>query len=281
MNRLRGEGLYKLNQSPYEMLLRQVLTHGEKRDDRTGTGTLSIFGTEMRFDLRNGTLPLITTKFVSWKTIAHELLWFLSGDTNIKYLQDNGVKIWDEWADESGNLGPVYGAQWRSWTHTSDHGVQVIDQIADVIDSLKNNPNSRRHIVSAWNVGEIDDMALPPCHMMFQLYVSGDGKLSCKLTQRSADMFLGVPYNIASYAMLTHMIAQQAGLTAGELIWSGGDTHIYLDHIEQVKEQLTRSAYEFPQLILQKAESIDDYTIDHFHVMNYQSHPALKGKVSV
>jgi len=264
----------------YEDLLRKVLTEGTYKEDRTGTGTLSIFGAQMRFNLSEG-FPLITTKKVFTKGIIHELLWILNGNTNIQYLTDNGVHIWDEWADEDGNLGPVYGAQWRSWLGVdSSENPVFIDQITNVIESIKTNPDSRRHIVSAWNVAELDQMALPPCHAFFQFYVA-DGKLSCQLYQRSGDLFLGVPFNIASYSLLTHMVAQQTGLEVGDFVHTIGDAHIYSNHIDQVKEQLTREAYEFPTLKLNKAEDIFAYTYEDFKIEGYQHHPAIKGDVAV
>src|SRR5437016_5943133 len=226
----------------YHDLMRHVIKHGAKKTDRTGTGTKSVFGYQMRFDLTEG-FPLLTTKKVHTKSIIHELLWFLKGDTNIKYLKENGVTIWDEWADENGNLGPVYGSQWRSWKTTDG---RTIDQISHVIEQIKKNPDSRRLIVSAWNVGEIDKMKLPPCHAFFQFYVA-NGKLSCQLYQRSADTFLGVPFNIASYALLTCMLAQQTGLEPGEFVWTGGDVHIYDNHMDQVLKQLAREPYDYPQ----------------------------------
>ncbi|MCW2132155.1 thymidylate synthase [Arthrobacter sp. VKM Ac-2550] len=263
--------------TPYEDLLREVMTSGTVKSDRTGTGTRSVFGRQIRFDLAEG-FPLITTKRVHFKSVALELLWFLRGDSNAKWLQERGVKIWNEWADENGELGPIYGVQWRSWP-TPDGG--HIDQIADLVEGLKNNPDSRRHIVSAWNVAEIKNMALPPCHAFFQFYVA-DGKLSCQLYQRSADMFLGVPFNIASYALLTLMLAQQAGLEPGEFVWTGGDVHIYDDHVDQVTEQLGREPYPYPQLrILRKPASIFDYDFEDFELLNYQHHPAIKAPVAV
>ncbi|WP_394939614.1 thymidylate synthase [Psychromicrobium sp. YIM B11713] len=263
--------------TPYEDLLREVLAHGTSKSDRTGTGTRSVFGRQIRFDLADS-FPLITTKRVHFKSVAMELLWFLRGDSNVRWLQENGVRIWNEWADEDGELGPVYGVQWRSWP-TPDG--QHIDQIAQLMEGLKSNPDSRRHLVSAWNVAEISKMALPPCHTFFQFYVA-DGKLSCQLYQRSADMFLGVPFNIASYALLTLMIAQQVGLEPGEFVWTGGDVHIYDDHLEQVEEQLSRAPYPYPQLrITRKPESIFDYNFEDFEVVNYQHHPTIKATVAV
>ena len=260
----------------YEDLLRDVFEHGTHKDDRTGTGTRSLFGRQIRFDLSEG-FPLITTKRVHLKSIVGELLWFLRGESNISWLTENGITIWDEWADDRGELGPVYGVQWRSWpTPSGEH----IDQIAQVIDQIKNNPDSRRIIVSAWNVADIPNMALAPCHAFFQFYVA-DGKLSCQLYQRSADMFLGVPFNIASYALLTHMIAQQTGLAVGDFVWTGGDCHIYDNHVEQVTEQLSRQAYPFPTLELTKRDSIFDYEISDVAVAGYEHHPAIKAPVAV
>lgn len=261
----------------YLDLCRHVLENGSKKEDRTGTGTISTFGYQMRFDLEKG-FPLLTTKKLHTKSIIHELLWFLSGDTNIDYLQKNGVRIWNEWADENGNLGPVYGKQWRSW-ETADG--KTIDQIKDVINQIKTNPNSRRMIVSAWNVGEIDQMALPPCHCLFQFYVA-DGKLSCQLYQRSADIFLGVPFNIASYALLTMMIAHVTDLQPGEFVHTLGDAHIYLNHIEQVKLQLTRDPYPLSKMMINPdVKDIFSFTFDDFALINYESHPHIKGEVSV
>jgi len=263
-------------QTQYEDLLRDVLEHGTWKADRTGTGTRSVFGRQIRYDLSQG-FPLITTKRVHFKSLAYELLWFLRGDSNIKWLTDNGVTIWNEWADESGDLGPVYGVQWRSWpTPDGSH----IDQISSVIEQIKRNPDSRRLLVSAWNVSELDKMALPPCHLLFQFYVA-DGKLSCLLYQRSCDMFLGVPFNIASYSLLTHMVAAQTGLEPGEFIWTGGDCHIYDNHLEQVKLQLSREPYPFPTLTLSPRDSIFDYTYEDFHLHDYQHHPGIKAPVAV
>ncbi|CAH0299350.1 Thymidylate synthase [Arthrobacter sp. Bi26] len=263
--------------TPYEDLLRDVLEHGTHKSDRTGTGTLSVFGRQLRFDLSKS-FPLVTTKRVHFKSVAVELLWFLRGDTNVKWMQDQGVTIWDEWADADGELGPVYGVQWRSWP-TPDGG--HIDQIAELIENLKSNPDSRRHIVSAWNVSELKDMALPPCHAFFQFYVA-DGKLSCQLYQRSADTFLGVPFNIASYALLTLMVAQQTGLEPGEFVWTGGDVHIYDNHMDQVLKQLAREPYDYPQLnITRKPDSIFDYTLEDFEVVGYQHHPTIKAPIAV
>ena len=264
-------------QTPYEDLLRHVLETGAAKSDRTGTGTTSVFGAQLRFDLSEG-FPLITTKRVHFKSIAYELLWFLRGESNVGWLRDNGVTIWDEWADADGELGPVYGVQWRSWPTTSGGH---IDQIAQVIETLKSDPDSRRIIVSAWNVAEIPEMALAPCHALFQFYVA-DGKLSCQLYQRSADLFLGVPFNIASYALLTHMVAQQAGLEVGDFIWTGGDCHIYDNHVEQVTEQLTREPYALPKLrITRTPDSIFDYRYDDFEIVDYVHHPAIKAPVAV
>lgn len=263
--------------TPYEDLLRRILIEGAHKGDRTGTGTLSLFGDQLRFNLADG-FPLITTKRVPVRWIAEELFWFLRGETNVRSLQERGVTIWDEWADpQTGDLGPVYGAQWRAWS-TPDGG--SIDQIAQAMDLLRNDPDSRRIIVSAWNVADIPKMALSPCHAFFQFYVA-DGKLSCKLTQRSADMFLGVPFNIASYALLTHMFAQQTDLEVGDLIWSGGDTHIYINHLEQVTEQLSRTAFPFPTLQLRKATSILEYTMDDITIVDYQHGPAISAPVAV
>ncbi|QNF35206.1 thymidylate synthase [Adhaeribacter swui] len=261
----------------YLHLLNHIINTGTKKKDRTGTGTLSVFGYQMRFNLTDG-FPLVTTKKVHLKSIIHELLWFLKGDTNIKYLKDNGVSIWDEWADENGNLGPVYGSQWRCWP-TPDGG--HIDQITQVINQIKANPDSRRLIVSAWNVAEINNMKLPPCHAFFQFYVA-DGKLSCQLYQRSADVFLGVPFNIASYALLTLMVAQVCQLEPGEFIWTGGDTHLYLNHLEQAELQLNREPRPLPQMHLNPAvTSIFDFTYADFKLENYNPHPAIKAPVAV
>ncbi|EKD70076.1 MAG: hypothetical protein ACD_46C00650G0004 [uncultured bacterium] len=257
--------------------LQHILTHGVQKIDRTGVGTLSVFGYQMRFNLSEG-FPLITTKKLHTRSIFHELLWFLRGDTNIAYLKQNGVSIWDEWADENGNLGPVYGKQWRSWQAADG---RVIDQITNLITQIKTNPDSRRLLVNAWNVGEVDKMALPPCHLLFQFYVA-DKKLSCQLYQRSADSFLGVPFNIASYSLLTCMIAQQCDLEPGDFIWTGGDCHIYVNHMEQVNLQLSRAPYPLPQIhIKRNPTSVFDYQYDDFEVVNYQSHPHIKGAVAV
>jgi thymidylate synthase len=257
--------------------LKHILDHGVSKQDRTGTGTRSVFGYQMRFDLNEG-FPVVTTKKLHLRSIIHELLWFLKGETNIKYLKENGVSIWDEWADDEGNLGPVYGKQWRSWETTDG---RVIDQIGQVIEQIKINPDSRRLIVSAWNVGELERMALAPCHLLFQFYVAED-KLSCQLYQRSADSFLGVPYNIASYSLLTTMIAEQCGLQAGDFIWTGGDCHIYSNHMEQVNLQLSREPYPLPQLVLRRRpDSILDYKFEDFELVNYRSHPSISAPVAV
>ena len=257
--------------------MRHVRDTGARKEDRTGTGTLSVFGHQMRFDLGDG-FPLVTTKKCHLKSIIHELLWFLSGDTNVKYLQDNGVRIWNEWADEEGNLGPVYGYQWRSWPTA---GGGHIDQISQVIEQIRNTPDSRRMIVSAWNVGEIDNMALPPCHMMFQFYVA-DGRLSCQLYQRSADIFLGVPFNIASYALLTMMIAQVCGLAPGDFVHTLGDAHLYTNHLEQANEQLSRKPYPLPVLkINPEVKSIFDFKFEDFELVGYEAHPHIKAVVAV
>ncbi|MCL2595153.1 MAG: thymidylate synthase [Promicromonosporaceae bacterium] len=262
--------------SPYEDLLRDVMASGTHKNDRTSTGTTSVFGRQIRYNLATG-FPLITTKRVHLKSVVGELLWFLRGDSNVGWLQEHGIRIWNEWADDDGELGPVYGVQWRSWpTPNGGH----IDQIAQVVNQIRTNPDSRRHIVTAWNVAEIDNMALPPCHLLFQFYVA-DGRLSCQLYQRSADLFLGVPFNIASYALLTHMVAAQTGLAVGDFVWTGGDCHIYDNHREQVAEQLSREPYPFPTLRLGKRDSIFDYTFDDVVVENYQHHPAIKAVVAV
>ncbi|MFC9996151.1 thymidylate synthase [Nocardia sp. NPDC127526] len=260
----------------YEDLLRLVLDSGTPKADRTGTGTRSVFGHQLRYDLSQG-FPLITTKKVHLKSIVYELLWFLRGDSNVKWLQEHGVTIWDEWADRNGDLGPVYGVQWRSWpTPDGTH----IDQISQVLQTLRTDPDSRRIIVSAWNVAELDRMALAPCHAFFQFYVA-DGRLSCQLYQRSADLFLGVPFNIASYALLTHMVAQQTELLPGDFIWTGGDCHIYDNHVEQVREQLTREPYPFPELRLRPAPTLFDYAYEDVEIVGYQHHPAIKAAVAV
>ena len=261
----------------YLDLLDHVLTHGVRKEDRTGTGTLSVFGHQMRFPLADG-FPLLTTKKLHTRSIIHELLWFLKGDTNIGYLRDNGVTIWDEWADAEGNLGPVYGAQWRSW-HTPDG--QHIDQITRVVEDIRRSPDSRRLIVSAWNVGELPHMALPPCHALFQFYVA-EGRLSCQLYQRSADIFLGVPFNIASYALLTHMVAQQTDLEPGEFIWTGGDCHLYLNHLDQARLQLSRTPRALPRLKLaRRPESIFDYRFEDFVIEDYNPWPGIKAPIAV
>ncbi|NDD74494.1 MAG: thymidylate synthase [Gammaproteobacteria bacterium] len=261
----------------YHDLMRHVRTSGTRKTDRTGTGTLSVFGHQMRFDLAHG-FPLVTTKKVHLKSVVHELLWFLRGDTNTRYLREHGVTIWDEWADANGELGPVYGKQWRSWP-TPDGG--SIDQISQVLEQLRAAPDSRRIIVSAWNVGQLSQMALMPCHAFFQFYVA-DGKLSCQLYQRSADIFLGVPFNIASYALLTHMIAEQCDLEPGDFVWTGGDCHLYLNHLEQADLQLSREPYPLPSLhIARRPPSLFDYTFDDFEFRNYQHHPAIKAPVAV
>ena len=258
-------------------LMRHVLDHGAKKSDRTGTGTLSVFGHQMRFDLSEG-FPLVTTKKLHLKSIVYELLWFLSGNTNNQWLKERGVSIWDEWAAPDGDLGPVYGYQWRSWPAPNG---QHIDQIKEIIQAIKTNPDSRRIIVSAWNVADIPKMALAPCHAFFQFYVA-DGKLSCQLYQRSADIFLGVPFNIASYALLTHMVAQQCSLDVGEFIWTGGDCHLYSNHLEQVELQLSRKPYSLPQLkIHRKPDSIFDYQFEDFEIVGYESHPHIKAPVAV
>ena len=261
----------------YLDMMRHVRENGAEKGDRTGTGTLSVFGYQMRFDLAKG-FPMVTTKKLHTRSIIHELLWFLSGDSNVRYLQENGVSIWDEWADENGELGPVYGVQWRSWpTPDGRH----IDQISDLVERIRSNPDSRRLLVNAWNVAYVDQMALPPCHCLFQFYVA-DGKLSCQLYQRSADIFLGVPFNIASYALLTHMIAQQTDLQVGEFIWTGGDCHLYLNHLEQADEQLTRQPLPLPTLaIRRRPESLFDYRFEDFEILNYESHPHIRAAVAV
>jgi thymidylate synthase len=260
----------------YLDLLQHILENGIEKSDRTGTGTISVFGYQMRFDLSQG-FPLITTKKLHLKSIIYELLWFLQGDTNIKYLQEHGVRIWNEWADENGDLGPVYGAQWRSWKSTEGS----TDQVSQVIRSIEENPNSRRHIVCSWNVGEIDKMALPPCHLLFQFYVA-DGKLSCQLYQRSADVFLGVPFNIASYALLTLMVAQVTGLQPGEFIHTFGDAHLYLNHLDQTRLQLTRKPFPLPQMkINPEIKDIFNFRYEDFRLENYQAHPHIQAPISV
>ncbi|MCT1463633.1 thymidylate synthase [Corynebacterium sanguinis] len=262
--------------TPYEDLLRDILDDGAAKGDRTGTGTLSVFGRQLRYDLSQS-FPLLTTKKVYFKGVVGELLWFLRGESNVTWLQDNNIRIWNEWADEDGELGPVYGVQWRSWpTPDGRH----IDQISESLRMLQENPESRRNLVSAWNVSELDKMALMPCHLLFQLYVAEE-RLSMQVYQRSADMFLGVPFNIASYSLLTHMFAQQAGLTVGELIWTGGDCHIYNNHIEQVKEQLSREPRPYPQLELRKAPSLFEYSFDDIKVVGYDPHPTITAEVAV
>lgn len=261
----------------YLDLLSHILENGNEKSDRTGTGTYSVFGYQMRFDLQKG-FPLLTTKKLHTRSIFHELLWFLKGDTNIKYLHDNKVTIWDEWADENGDLGPVYGKQWRAWQGADG---KITDQITQLIHQIKNTPDSRRMLVSAWNVGEVEQMALPPCHIVFQFYVA-NGKLSCQLYQRSADVFLGVPFNIASYALLTAMIAQVCGLEAGEFIHTLGDAHLYSNHIEQAKLQLSRTPYELPKLVLNpEVKDIFDFTYEDIKIENYVSHPHIKAEVAV
>jgi thymidylate synthase len=261
----------------YLEFLRHIRDSGARKEDRTGTGTLSVFGYQMRFDLGKG-FPLVTTKKLHLRSIIHELLWFLKGETNIKYLRDNAVTIWDEWADERGDLGPVYGKQWRSWAAADG---REIDQLSRVVDELKVNPNSRRLVVSAWNVGELDKMALLPCHALFQFYVA-ERRLSCQLYQRSADALLGVPFNIASYALLTHMVAQQCELELGDFIWTGGDCHLYLNHLGQTDLQLSRTPYPLPSLnIRRKPPSLFDYVFDDFEVQNYQCHAAIKAPIAV
>jgi thymidylate synthase len=261
----------------YIDFLRHIRQHGARKDDRTGTGTLSVFGYQMRFDLAAG-FPLVTTKKLHLRSIIYELLWFLTGDTNVRYLRDHGVSIWDEWADKDGNLGPVYGKQWRSWPAADG---RTIDQLARVVEQLRTNPNSRRILVSAWNVGELDQMALLPCHALFQFYVA-DKRLSCQLYQRSADALLGVPFNIASYALLTHMLAQQCELEVGEFIWTGGDCHLYVNHLEQADLQLTREPYPQPKLLIRrKPPSLFDYCFEDFEILDYRSHAAIKAPIAV
>jgi thymidylate synthase len=262
---------------PYLEFMRHVSEHGVQKTDRTGTGTRSVFGYQMRFNLQEG-FPLLTTKKLHLKSIIHELIWFLAGSTNIQYLKDNGVSIWDDWADSEGNLGPIYGYQWRSWpTPDGRH----IDQITQALEQIRHNPDSRRIIVSAWNVADIEQMKLPPCHAFFQFYVA-EGKLSCQLYQRSADIFLGVPFNIASYALLTHMMAQQSGLEVGDFVWTGGDCHLYSNHMDQVQEQLARSTFPLPKLLIKrKPESIFDYRFDDFEFEHYQAHPTIKAPIAV
>ena len=267
-------------EQPYLDLLRQVSQLGAVKGDRTGTGTRSVFGAQLRFDLSRG-FPLLTTKKVHWKSIAYELLWFLRGEGNAKWLQDRGITIWNEWAEKDGDLGPVYGVQWRSWPKRTEDGGGSIDQIAQAVELIKRDPNSRRIIVSAWNVADLPKMALMPCHAFFQFYAAG-GKLSCQLYQRSADLFLGVPFNIASYALLTHMIAQQCDLEVGDFIWTGGDCHIYDNHTEQVATQLSRTPLPPPRLVIKrKPASVFDYAFDDFEIADYQSHAAIKAPVAV
>ncbi len=261
----------------YHDLLRLILAQGSRKSDRTGTGTLSIFGHQMRFHLADG-FPLVTTKKLHLRSIIYELLWFLNGDTNVGYLKDNGVTIWDQWADADGNLGPVYGYQWRSWPGRNG---QKIDQISKVVEQIKSKPDSRRHIVTAWNPADVDQMALPPCHALFQFYVA-DGKLSCQLYQRSVDTFLGLPFNIASYALLTHMVAQQCDLQVGDFVWTGGDVHLYTNHLDQTRLQLSREPYPLPTLVIKrKPASIFEYKFEDFEVMNYQAHPGIKAPIAV
>jgi thymidylate synthase len=260
----------------YEDLLRRVMADGARKSDRTGTGTRSVFGAQLRYPLGHG-FPLVTTKRVHLRSVVGELCWFLRGESNVGWLHERGVTIWDEWADENGDLGPVYGVQWRAWpTPDGRH----VDQLAQVLDTLRRDPDSRRMLVSAWNVGDLPDMALAPCHALFQFYVA-DGRLSCQLYQRSADLFLGVPFNIASYALLTHMVAQQVGLDVGDFVWTGGDCHVYDNHVEQVREQLSRQPYPFPRLRLRQAASLVDYDVDDVAVEDYQHHPAIKAPVAV
>ena len=261
----------------YLDLLRHLLEHGARKSDRTGTGTQSVFGWQMRFDLAEG-FPLLTTKKLHLRSIVHELLWFLRGETNVRYLREHGVTIWDEWADERGELGPVYGVQWRAWQAADG---RRIDQIARAVDLLRQDPHSRRIIVNAWNVGELEKMALTPCHAMFQLYVA-DGRLSCQLYQRSADVFLGVPFNVASYALLTHLFAQQCDLEPGEFVWTGGDTHLYVNHVGQARQQLERTPYPLPRLrIRRRPATIFEYELDDFEFLDYQAHPAIKAPIAV
>jgi thymidylate synthase len=261
----------------YHDLLRHLLEHGARKTDRTGTGTFSVFGWQMRFDLAEG-FPLVTTKKLHLKSIVHELLWFLSGETNVRYLREHGVTIWDEWADDDGELGPVYGAQWRAWPAADG---RRIDQISRALELIRRDPDSRRIIVNAWNVGELERMALTPCHALFQFYVA-EGRLSCQLYQRSADVFLGVPFNIASYALLTHMVAQQCDLGVGEFVWTGGDTHLYVNHVGQAREQLERTPYPPPRLVIRRRPgSIFEYRYDDFEFVGYHAHPAIKAPIAV
>ena len=260
----------------YHDLLERILDEGVTKSDRTGTGTRSVFGHQMRFDLSAG-FPVLTTKRLHLRSIIGELLWFLRGDTNVRWLQERGISIWDEWADADGDLGPVYGHQWRSWPTP---GGETIDQIARLIDGIRTNPDSRRHIVSAWNVAEVDDMALPPCHTMFQFYVA-EGRLSCQLYQRSADIFLGVPFNIASYALLTMMVAQQTDLEPGEFVHTLGDAHLYSNHLDQARLQLTREPFPLPRMQIRKRESIDAYELEDFELVGYEAHPSIKAPIAV
>ena len=262
---------------PYLDFMRHVRDHGRRKDDRTGTGTLSVFGYQMRFDLAAG-FPLLTTKKLHTRSIIHELLWFLAGETNVRYLRENGVTIWDEWADANGDLGPIYGHQWRSWPAPDG---RKIDQLSEVMAEIRRNPSSRRLIVSAWNVGDIPRMKLPPCHAFFQFYVA-DGRLSCQLYQRSADIFLGVPFNVASYALLTHLVAQQTDLEPGDFVWTGGDCHLYVNHLEQVEEQLSRAPFALPRLVIKRRPpTLFDYRFEDFEIAGYQSHPAIRAPVAV
>lgn len=262
---------------PYLDYLKHILDHGVRKEDRTGTGTISVFGHQMRFDLSKG-FPMVTTKKLHLRSIIHELLWFLNGDTNVAYLNDNGVTIWDEWADEDGDLGPIYGKQWRRWEGKDG---RVYDQMSRALEMIRETPDSRRIIVSAWKVDELEDMALPPCHTMFHFYVA-DGRLSCQLYQRSVDSFLGLPFNIASYALLTHMVAQQTDLDVGDFVWTGGDCHIYTNHVDQVELQLTREPYTPPQLVIhRRPPSLFGYRYDDFEVVNYEHHPHIRGLVAV
>lgn len=265
---------------PYEDLLRKILMEGNLKSDRTGTGTISLFGQQMRFDLSEG-FPLLTTKRVFFKGVAYELLWFLKGSGNVRWLQEHNVHIWDEWADENGDLGPVYGVQWRSWPAPIPNDPnRTIDQISNVLELIRTQPDSRRMVVTAWNPAEIEHMALPPCHALFQFYVA-NGKLSCQLYQRSCDMFLGVPFNIASYSLLTMMMAQQAGLEPGEFVWTGGDCHIYDNHVDQVLEQLSREPYPYPMMKIHKADSLFEYDYGDFEIVDYQYHPTIKAPIAV
>ena len=283
----------KYHDHTYIQLLQHILQNGAQKGDRTGTGTISVFGYQMRFDLSEGSIPLLTTKKMHTKSIIHEILWYLQGGTNVQYLQDNGVRIWNEWADENGDLGPVYGKQWRDWTTYTYHDTDVesgktlyekwdsIDQIAEAIDKLRNNPNDRRIIVSAWNVGELRQMRLPPCHLLFQFY-SVNNRLSCQMYQRSCDAFLGIPFNIVQYSILTHMMAQVTGHEAAEFIWTGGDVHLYLNHLDQARLQVTRTPYPSPRLELNPGvKEIDDFRFDDFAIKDYNSHPTIKATVSV